>query len=170
MTRPLSLLRILARFDPRLWEVVHPHLPVLRAWTPTGVGVADEVALNPQPLPPKELLRLETVHAARAVAEATIAARLAGRDSHEVLQEVGDDWCPTRPRTIPWPRYWPHPWPPSDPYPIADEIDRLAQAVQAQAASVFRSYAAGVADEQLAESFDQLAERLEESALTERSV
>jgi len=68
-----------------------------------------EVFLNPQPLPPRELLRLETLAAARAVAGAVIAAQFAGRGAREVLQEVGDDWCPTRPGVIPWPKHWPHP-------------------------------------------------------------
>ena len=127
-----------------------------------------EVFLNPQPLPPRELLRLETLAAARAVAGAVIAAQFAGRGAREVLQEVGDDWCPTRPGVIPWPKHWPHPWPPGEPYPIAEEIDRMAQAVQAQAAVVFDAFAAGIADERLAASFAELADRLEEAALTDR--
>jgi hypothetical protein len=165
-----TLLRLLAQLDPRLWELVHPNVPVLHDAVYGGRRRGDEVALNPQPLPPRELLRLETVAAARAVAGAVIAAQYAGRDPREVLQEVGEDWCPTRPGVIPWPRHWPHPWPPGEPYPIAEDIDRMAQAVQAQAAVVFASFAAGVADERLAESFGELADRLEEAALTDRQV
>jgi hypothetical protein len=165
-----NLLRLLAQLDPRLWELVHPNVPALHEAVYAGVRRGDEVALNPQPLPPRELLRLETVAAARAVAGAVIAAQYAGRDPREVLQEVGEDWCPTRPGVIPWPRHWPHPWPPGEPYPITGDIDRMAQAVQAQAAVVFAAFATGTADERLAESFGELADRLEEAALTDRQV
>jgi hypothetical protein len=168
MARSTSVLRLLAQLDPRLWELVHPNVPVLHEAASGGWRRGDEVSLNPQPLPPRELTRLETVAAARAVAGAVIAAQFAGRDARELLREVGDDWCGTGPGVIPWPRHWPHPWPPGDPYPIAGEIDRMAQAVQAQASAVFGSYAAGIADEQLAASFGELADRLEEAALTDR--
>ena len=168
MARSTSVLRLLARLDPRLWELVHPNVPALHDAVYAAFRRGDEVSLNPQPLPPRELLRLETVAAARAVATAVIAAQFAGRDPRELLREVGDDWCGTGVGVIPWPRHWPHPWPPGDPYPITGEIDRMAQAVQAQASAVFGSYAASIADERLAESFGELADRLEEAALTER--
>ncbi|MFD2090963.1 hypothetical protein [Blastococcus deserti] len=168
MARSMSVLRILARLDPRLWELVHPHVPILHQGLRTSRRFGDEVFLNPQPLPPRERLLLETVSAARAVAEAAIAAQFAGRDVREVLQEVGDDWCLTRPGTIPWPRHWPHPWPPGEAYPIAEEIDQVAQAAQAAAGLVFQSYAAGIQDERLSASFAELADRLEEAAVTDR--
>jgi hypothetical protein len=165
MASSARLLRVLARLHPNLWELLHPHVPLVRDRARPG----DEVALNPQPLPPKELLRFETVRVATAAAEAAIAAQLAGRDAGEVLQVVVDDWCPTSPgRVIPWPRHWPHPWPPGEPYPIVEDLEGLAQAVQAQAAVVFGAYAEGIADEQLAASFARIADRLEEAALSPR--
>jgi hypothetical protein len=164
MARSMSVLRALAHLDPRLRDLVNPNVPLLQ-----GSGrFGDEVFLNPQPLPPRERLLLETVAAARAVADAVIAAQFAGRDAREILQEVGDDWCPTRPGTIPWPRHRPHPWPPGEPYPIAEEIDQVAQGAQAAAGLVFESYAAGIQDERLATSFAELADRLEDAALTDR--
>jgi hypothetical protein len=102
------------------------------------------------------------------VAEATIASQFAGRDPGEILQEVGDDWCLTPPGKIPWPRHWPHPWPPGEPYPIIEEIDQVAQSVQVQAALIFQSYAVGIADERLSAGFAKLADRLEEAALADR--
>ena len=105
---------------------------------------------------------------ARAVAEAAVAAQFAGRNAGEVLQEVAEDWCLMRPGTIPWPRQRPHPWPPGHPYPVVGEVDSVAQAAQAQAAVVFRSRAAGIADEQLSASFAELADRLEQAAQTDR--
>ena len=168
MARSMRVLAVLARLDPRLWELVHPNVPVLQTGLRGNRRPGEEVFLNPQPLPPRERLLLETVSAARAVAEAVIAAQFAGRDAREILQEVGDDWCPTRPGVIPWPRHWPHPWPPGEPYPIAEEIDQVAQGAQAAAGLVFESYAAGIQDERLAPSFAELADRLEDAALTDR--
>ena len=151
-----------------MWEIIHPHVPVL-AESPAGRGSRfDEVTLNPQPLPPREVVRLATIAAARAVADAAIAAQFAGRDAREVLDLVAEDWCGTGPVLIPWPRHWPHPWPPGDPYPIVEEIDSVAQASQAHAALVFGAYADGVADEGLAASFAGMAERLERAAGTQR--
>src|SRR3954468_15623118 len=112
MARSMSILRVLAELDPRLWELVHPNVPVLRAGLGAARQFGDEVALNPQPLPPRERLLLETVSTAQAVADAAITAQFAGRDAREVLQQVADDWCGTQPSVIPWPRHWPHPWPP----------------------------------------------------------
>jgi len=163
-----SLLRVLAQLDPRLWELVHPNVPVLQPAARLTRRFGDEVFLNPQPLPPRERTLAETVVTARAVAEAVIAARFAGGDPGQLVQEVIDDWCGTQPAKIPWPKHWPHPWPPEEPYPIVEEIDQVARGVQAAAAVVFESYATGIEDEQLSSSFADLAGRLEESALTFR--
>jgi hypothetical protein len=163
-----SLLRVLATLDPRLWELVHPNLPLFQPAARLTRRLGDEVFLNPQPLPPRERTLAETVVTARAVAEAVIAAQFAGRDAAESLQEVIDDWCGTQPLVIPWPKKWPHPWPPGEPYPITEEIDQVARGVQAAAAVVFESYATAVQDEQLSASFAELADRLEEAALTLR--
>jgi hypothetical protein len=168
MARSMSILRVLAQLDPRLWELVHPNVPVLRAGLRAARQFGDEVALNPQPLPPRERLLLETVFTAQAVADAAITAQFAGRDAREVLQQVADDWCGTQPSVIPWPRHWPHPWPPGEPYPIVEEIDQVARGAQAAAAVVFESYAMGIQDEGLSAAFAELADRLEEAALTDR--
>jgi hypothetical protein len=168
MARSMSVLRLLAQLDPRLFELVHPNVPVLNTGLQAGRRLGDEVFLNPQPLPPRERLLLETVAASRSVAEAAIAAQFAGRDARAVLQEVADDWCGTQPGVIPWPRHWPHPWPPDEPYPIVEEIDQVARGAQAAAGVVFQSYAAGIQDEALSASFAELADRLEEAALTDR--
>lgn len=167
MAQSYAFLRLIARLDARLWEVLHPHLP-MRGETPGARGRFDQVELNPQPLPPREVVRVATVEAARAVAEAAIAAQFAGRDAREVLDRVAEDWCGTPTGQIPWPRHWPHPWPPGDPYPIAGEIDAVAQASQAYAALVFAAYAEGIADEGLSASFSGMAERLEAAASTPR--
>lgn len=160
-----QLLRVLARLHPGLWDIINSHGPVIGVRMHDHVTDRfDEVALNPQPLPPKVQLRLAVQRTARAIADATIAAQVTGRAPDEILQEVGDDWCPTPPdRKIPWPRRWPEPWPPGEPYPIDPEL--VGPAVQAEAAIVFQSYGSSIADEGLSTAFTQLADRLFDAAL-----
>ncbi|MCW2699486.1 MAG: hypothetical protein JWQ45_1021 [Blastococcus sp.] len=168
MAQTAVFLRLLARLDARVWEVLHPHLPWLDERISARERFGDAVALNPQPLPPREILRLSTVATARAVAQTAITVQFSGGDAGEVLDRVAEDWCPTPPGGIPWPRHWPHPWPPGEPYPITEEIDRVAQSMQAHAALVFHGFAADIADEGLSAAFSRLADRLEEAAATER--
>jgi hypothetical protein len=160
-----QLLTVLARLHPTLWELLHPHVPVLvlgrsAASAPNGHGA--EVELNPQPVPPGVELRLAVQRTATAIADAAIAARVAGHDGDGILQDAGDDFCKTPHGKIPWPRRWPHPWP-DEPYPIDPEL--AAPAVQAHAALVFQSYASGIADQDLAKAFAGIADRLIGAAL-----
>ena len=145
-----QLLTVLARLHPTLWELLHPHVPVLvfersAASRPNGHGA--EVELNPQPIPPGVQLRLAVQRTATAIADAALAAPVAGDDAGELQQEAGADIWQTPHGKIPWPRRWPHPWP-GEPYPIEPAL--ATPAVQAQAALVFQSYAAGIAEERLA--------------------
>src|SRR5215212_1986011 len=166
-SQAVQLLRLLARLHPELWEIIHPHLPLIDGGARSRPAERfAEVALNPQPLPPRVELRVAVQRTARAVADATIAAHLAGRDAGEVLQQVGDDWCPNPPGPkIPWPRHWPHPWPSGEPYPIEPEF--VIPALQAEAGLVFQSYALDIADERLSVAFGHLADRLIDAALME---
>ncbi|MGZ6642817.1 MAG: hypothetical protein ACXVFT_13405 [Solirubrobacteraceae bacterium] len=160
-----QLLAILARLHPTLWELLHPHVPVLvlgpsAASGPNGHGAA--VELNPQPLPPGVEPRLAVQRTATAIADAAVAAQVADHDAGEILQDAGDDFCRTPRGKIPWPRHWPHPWP-GEPYPIDPEL--ASPAVQVEAALVFQSYAGGIADERLATAFAGIADRLIGAAL-----
>ena len=65
---------------------------------------ADEVALNPQPLPPAEMV--VGVRLMHKMAEAAIGG---GGFSGQFLEDL-DDWCGTG-----WPRRWPKPRPVSEP-------------------------------------------------------
>lgn len=160
----VQILRVLARLRPEVWELIDIHGPLFTSATSRRSNPGDEVALNPQPLPPRERLQLAVQGTARAVAEAAIAAQVAGQDPGKVLQGAGDDWCPTPPgRKIPWPRLWPRPWPIDEPLPIEAEL--LIPAIQVEAGLVFQSYALGTADEQLSAAFSQLADRLVGTAL-----
>jgi hypothetical protein len=108
-------------------------------------------------------LRLAVQRTARAIADAAIGAHVAGGDAGQILQDAGDDWCPTAPHhRIPWPRHWPHPGP-DEPYPIDPEL--AAPTVQVEAALVFGSYASAIADERLGTAFAELSDRLVGAAL-----
>jgi hypothetical protein len=160
----VQILRVLARLRPEVWDLIDIHGPLFTSAGSRRSSLLDEVALNPQPLPPRERLQVAVQVTARAVAEAAIATQMAGRDPGEVLQDVGDDWCPTPPGPkIPWPRRWPRPWPIDEPFPI--EPEDLIPAIQIEAGLVFQSYALGIADEQLSGAFSQLADRLVDTAV-----
>ncbi|WP_371500789.1 hypothetical protein OG871_29030 [Kitasatospora sp. NBC_00374] len=157
--RSLQLFRLLTRLHPELWELFHPHVP--------SVGVAERYdlsAIDAHALPPVVRISRTVRWTAGSVAQATIAADLAGRDAGDILREIADDWCGTGSgHRIPWPRRWPVPWPPGEPYPIDPKA--LTASVQAEAGLVFQSYADSIADERLSGAFAELADRLTTSAL-----
>jgi hypothetical protein len=103
-----SLIAIIARRHPQIWEIV--------GGGPGGPGGIrsriDAVALNPQPLPPA--FRYGAAVGRQVVQTAATAHLL------KIAYEPGDDICPP-------PRHWPpipFPWPPEpDPYPwrVADD-------------------------------------------------
>jgi len=106
-----SLIAIIARRHPQIWEIV--------GGGPAGPGGfrtrADQVALNPQPLPPLPAAFRYGAAVGRQVVQTAATAHLL-----KIAFEPGDDICPP-------PRHWPpipFPWPPEpDPYPwrTADE-------------------------------------------------
>ncbi|KUM74175.1 hypothetical protein J7F01_03270 [Streptomyces sp. ISL-22] len=162
-----DVLRMLAHLNPRLWPLVEPRVPphpVHEMVMGVRAAEAGEVGLNPQPLPPLQQDALW--HAVRdmsvAVAEATIAASLAGRKPAEVVREVGDDICPEPPK-MPWPKKWPVP--PQLQQRLLVDPQHVSPAVQATAALVFQSYAQRTTDKPLSTAFTDLADRLLERAL-----
>ncbi|MEA2595551.1 MAG: hypothetical protein QOF01_2020 [Thermomicrobiales bacterium] len=164
-SQTIQLLRIIARHRPELWDLIHPHEPVLAGRSRLGaLGRLAQVALNPQPLPPGEELVAAARYTARAVAEAAITAHATGQDARRMLFEVVDDWCPPRPTPkIPWPKKWPIPWPPGEPYPIDPEL--VVPSMQAEAGLVFQAFAYGIADEELSASLSEVSDRLIDAAL-----
>ncbi len=81
------ILELIAHLDPRLWEILHPHQPVLAAQVVRSADSDPEMRLNPQPLPPRDLLRLAFHSTANSVAVTAIAVQAAGRNVQEVLKE-----------------------------------------------------------------------------------
>ncbi len=166
------LVRLAARIKPEIWDGIEPHGPVFAADVAEvrSLGPGSETDLNPQPLPPRDLLRLPpllrlaVLRTVKGVAETAIGAHQTGRDARELLEAVVDDWCPTPPHPkIPWPRCWPGPWPPGEPEPITPGY--ATPAVQAVAGLAFQAYADGIADEKLSAVFAEAADRLFENAL-----
>jgi hypothetical protein len=120
----VQLLAVLGRINPAVWDVIIPHGPVL-SHSPAvrSFSKRSEVELNPQPLPPHELL-LASAAVAHDIAFAAVSAEAAGADtvSHIVSRAI-DDWCGNSPRPLPfpWPGPWPFPWPPEpEPHPDWD--------------------------------------------------
>lgn len=103
--------------DRRLLSIIGRRFPAIFDVIPRGPQISSfqdcisEVALNPQRLPPHELG--ETI-----IAELIRNVWLA---DHYVLDHGFtfndlDDWCPTRPRKLKLPVWWP-PFPESEPHP-----------------------------------------------------
>ena len=96
------LLSIIGRTNPAIYDAVFPRGPTHRL---------SQVTLNPQPLPPLEMgaaLAVEVIHA-------TWFASRHGIEQGVVLEDV-DDWCPTQPRKLKLPPWWP-PVPEPEPHP-----------------------------------------------------
>lgn len=169
-----SALVLLARLRPELWDIIVPMGPrdqwIRSALNPQPLPplLPDDpllrAGLNPQPLPPvADELRFAARRTAVAVADAAIAVQLGGAEAGRLFEEVTDDWCGTRPhKKFPWPRRWPLPWPPGEPYPIDPDV--YGPAVQVEAALVFQAYASDAADESLSGYFSGLADKLLDAA------
>ncbi|HEV7504939.1 MAG TPA: hypothetical protein VGS07_08515 [Thermoanaerobaculia bacterium] len=101
MSLSLRLLAIIGRRLPAIYDVI-PRGPQSRF---------AEVALNPQPLPPHELgaaIAAEFVHNAWIADRFDLDPGLAFKDL--------DDWCPTQPKKLKLPPWWP-PIPEPEPHP-----------------------------------------------------
>jgi hypothetical protein len=94
---------------------------------------ADEVALNPQPLPPGERLsRNAAVQYVVSLVNMREVSATMGRENgaavrasaDAALQAFIDDFCGTPPRRIPWPWPGPPPWV----VPLASELVSVANA------------------------------------------
>jgi hypothetical protein len=119
MTSIVRLLAVLGRINPAIWDWIVPMGPI-REGRIAGFSVADEVALNPQPIPPGHELLVGSALVAHQIANAAIAAEAAGeKAAGRIVARAVDDWCGTKPRPwpIPWPGPWPFPWPGPDPDP-----------------------------------------------------
>jgi hypothetical protein len=96
----------------RLLAILGRRLPAIYDVIPRGpLGRLAEVALNPQPLPPHEL---GAAIAAEFVRSSWDSER-SGLDLGAAFDDL-DDWCPTVPKRLKLPPWWP-PIPEPDPQP-----------------------------------------------------
>ena len=110
MAKATQLLSVLARINPAIWDYIIPHGPVQGHSFASRIN---EVALNPQPLPPEppeQTLQRVSAQIAQRIAFAAIALEAAGQDSGaRMVSAAIDDWCGNGRPPIPIP--WPGPWP-----------------------------------------------------------
>jgi hypothetical protein len=149
--RYTSLLTLIARVRPEAWDAIHPQGPVV-----LNDRLA-RVALNPQPLPPREALTVGAAMMAREVARLAVETDLQGGSASAWLAEFIDDWCGT-----PWPHKWPWPLPgpgpDPDPHPWDVATSRVIGAV------VFASVGAGLGESDLKMTLLEGADRLASAA------
>ncbi len=111
-----AFLTVIGRIPPQAWDAIIPHGARVSVRNP-----AELVALNPQPLPPKEAMLRASAEVAHDIASAAVFAEAAGGEPGRLVSQVIDDWCGTRPRPFPWPHPFPFPWPPEpEPHPDWD--------------------------------------------------
>jgi len=112
MAKATQLLSVLARINPAIWDYIIPHGPV-QGHAHRFSSRIDEVALNPQPLPPEpppETLQRISALVAHQIAFAAITLEAAGQDGGaRMISSAIDDWCGNGRPPIPIP--WPGPWP-----------------------------------------------------------
>lgn len=137
MTINRHLLAIIGRRLPAIYDII-PHGPQSRL---------SRIALNPQPLPPHEM-------GAAIAAEFAHTAWLAGRfglDVGVVFEDL-DDWCPTVPKRLKLPPWWP-PIPEPEPHPEWFIDFHLGFAAQLAAVAI------GAEGTRIGETFDKAIER-----------
>jgi hypothetical protein len=151
-----KLLSIVGRIRPEALDAIIPHSPAVGRWT-SGF---DRVALNPQPLPPREGFELGAVDLAHEIVRIAVAEEARGGSAVSLVSEIIDDWCGT-----PWPKKFPWPWPGprrgEGPHPEPWDV-ATARVI---GAVIFASVADRLADDKLAQTFSEGAERLAEAAV-----
>ena len=141
--------------DRRLLAIIGRRLPAIYDVIPRGplgrFSRISEVALNPQPLPPHEL---GAAIAAEFVHTAWLADRF-GLDLGRAFEDL-DDWCPTRPKKLKLPPWWP-PIPEPEPHP--EWLSDLHLGFAARLAAISAEFEGT----RLGESFNRAIERSLES-------
>lgn len=160
------LLSIIASIRPEIWDAIYPHGPVIGYAQPVA-GIAatrfDRVALNPQPLPPREEFLVGAAYLAKEIARIAIETEARGESSYSFVSEVVDDWCGTS-----WPGKFPFPVHPHVPDPDPAPWDVIAGRVVA--AIVFTSIADRITDDKFSAIFADAADRLIAAASPDRTV
>jgi hypothetical protein len=145
-------LSIIARIHPEAWDVIVKRIRVGSRF--------DEVALNPQPLPPAESFLVSAAEMAHQIARIAVETEVTGGSSSGFVSEFIDDWCGT-----PWPRKFPVPWPGPRRNEGPEPDPWLVATARMVGAVVFANIGSRLADGDLARSLLDGAERLNEAAI-----
>lgn len=155
VSQMVKVLAIVGRLRPEVYDVFPPQFAAEGRW-------GEAVALNPQPLPPRDSLVRGAISMSRRVAQLAIEADVRGEDSSSWVSQLVDEWCGT-----PWPRKWPRPGsgpiPDGGPQPEPWTINeaRIAGAV------VFALTASRLGEGDLQRALTEGSERLAEAAARE---
>jgi|GEM_PF-1609696 hypothetical protein len=149
--RAMSLLSIIGNINPQAWDYIVPQGPFPQEGR--SASLAEQVALNPQPLPPGEAFVIGAAEMAHSIARMAIESEIRGESSIAVVSGFVDDWCGT-----PWPHRWPRPGPDPSPDPWLVQTGRVVGAI------VFASVGSRLGDGELSKAFLDGAERLAEAA------
>lgn len=105
MSQVTALMTLIGRLNPAAWDGLIPKHGGPYRFVSNGYrdAVVDQVALNPQPLPPVEIAAGEMAY---EVVRVAAYADLVGADGVKAIYSVVDDWCGTG-----WPRRFPIPLP-----------------------------------------------------------
>jgi hypothetical protein len=91
-----AFLSYLARLNPRLWEIIHPHVPKVSIGTRDVMASMIIKAIVPE------------ITDAKMAKELQAMGKRLFTSGTKSMSYDDDDWCPTRPRPIPYPD--PIPW------------------------------------------------------------
>lgn len=131
ISKNARIARLLGHLNPAAWDWIIPHSldvnvgslvsgPLPDPWRTARqglIGRLDQVALNPQPLPPKDLYALALADAMLArVVSLSQLGRILGGEAGANMQKAAvaavadfEEICPRWPH---WPKHWPPPPPP----------------------------------------------------------
>lgn len=91
-----AFLAYLARLNPRLWEIIHPHVPKVSIGTRDVMAAMVIKAIVPE------------INDAKIAKELQAMGKRLFTAGTKAMSYEDDDWCPTRPRPMPFPD--PIPW------------------------------------------------------------
>src|SRR5665811_2228750 len=91
--RAMSLLSIIGNINPQAWDYIVPQGPFPQEGR--SASLAEQVALNPQPLPPGEAFVIGAAEMAHSIAAMAIESEIRGESSIAVVSGFVDDWCGT---------------------------------------------------------------------------
>ena len=164
MAKATQLIAVLGRINPAIFDLIFPHGPVQTAHR--LASRFEEVALNPQPLPPEpppEKLQRVSALVAHEIAFAAIAMEAAGGEgAARMINSAIDDWCGNGRPPIPIP--WPGPWPFAfDPAAAPKELDVAAS--RTVGALAFAAVASRMSSGKVREALSAGADKLLEAGL-----